>query len=528
MTADAPVAMPAGMPAGWRRHLDASDAPVGSGWPRRSQPRTCRCSVSRSAAGSTSARSTQQARWRAGPRSRSWRRSSGSSRSAACRSRRSCTRRGARWRTCRSRWLPYGVAAALHVALMLALLVVAARVGADLLGLPRRWAMLGALAWGPAAAGVASGQNTSVALLLVVLSARWLARTGGGPGGRGNGGGRCPGRVRGGRARVQAAAGGTARRAARSSAGEPSRWSGSRSPWGSSTCSASSRRAATLPGRWTGWRPSRGIRRRGPARQRLAGREPAGAARPLRQPGRAAAPGRGGLRARRRGRGAVPADPAASQHPSTRSRSRVPWAWWSARTRGSTTRRCCCPALGVLAMRATRRGWPWQDRWMFAAAYVVALTWPLGGSSASPRSSRSWSRHRSAAPQRASTSIAAGIDRAARLRQPPAVEACCCRWVAASGTRSSSSRASGTVSASGSGRGCDGECREAVERTTGSSVHPSWAAWLCWKRWASDPEDEARLSELALRAMGDIDGASRLVAPGGARRVQLSGPDPTR
>ncbi len=73
-------------------------------------------------------------------------------------------------------WLPYGAAAALHVALMTVALVLAAAWGARLLGLPPRWAVLGALAWGPAAAGVISGQNTSLALLLVVASAAGLAR----------------------------------------------------------------------------------------------------------------------------------------------------------------------------------------------------------------------------------------------------------------------------------------------------------------------------------------------------------------
>jgi hypothetical protein len=43
---------------------------------------------------------------------------------------------------------------------------------------------------------------------------------------------------------------------------------------------------------------------------------------------------------------------------------------------------------------------------------------------------------------------------------------------------------------------------------------------------AEDLEAEARLSELAARAMRDIDGAIRLVALGGARSVQLSGLEP--
>jgi hypothetical protein len=73
-------------------------------------------------------------------------------------------------------WLPFAVGAALHVAVMLALLVLAAVAAARLLDLPRTWAVLGALAWGPAAAGVVSGQNTSLALLLVSATAWALAR----------------------------------------------------------------------------------------------------------------------------------------------------------------------------------------------------------------------------------------------------------------------------------------------------------------------------------------------------------------
>lgn len=73
-------------------------------------------------------------------------------------------------------WLPYDLAAALHVALSAVLLIVAAAWGAKLLGIPRKWAILGALAWGPAAAGVISGQNTSDALLLVVAGAAGMVR----------------------------------------------------------------------------------------------------------------------------------------------------------------------------------------------------------------------------------------------------------------------------------------------------------------------------------------------------------------
>lgn len=71
--------------------------------------------------------------------------------------------------------LPYGLAGFLHFLVMLGLLLLALRLGADLLGLPTRWAVLGGLAWAPAAAGVLSGQNTSLALLLVVLAAGAMA-----------------------------------------------------------------------------------------------------------------------------------------------------------------------------------------------------------------------------------------------------------------------------------------------------------------------------------------------------------------
>lgn len=71
--------------------------------------------------------------------------------------------------------LPYGLAAALHVALMALALGAAAWFGAPLAGLPRRWALAGAFAWAPAAASVASGQNATLALLLCVLAARALA-----------------------------------------------------------------------------------------------------------------------------------------------------------------------------------------------------------------------------------------------------------------------------------------------------------------------------------------------------------------
>jgi hypothetical protein len=67
--------------------------------------------------------------------------------------------------------LPFGVAAALHFLLMLALLLLAALAWATLSPLPRQWLLVGTLAWGPAALGVIAGQNTSLALLLVAVTA---------------------------------------------------------------------------------------------------------------------------------------------------------------------------------------------------------------------------------------------------------------------------------------------------------------------------------------------------------------------
>lgn len=74
-------------------------------------------------------------------------------------------------------WLPYGLAAPLHVVLEVGALVAAAWIGGPLFGITRRCALLGVFAWAPAAAGVVSGQNTALALLLVVLVA-WALRRG--------------------------------------------------------------------------------------------------------------------------------------------------------------------------------------------------------------------------------------------------------------------------------------------------------------------------------------------------------------
>ncbi len=37
------------------------------------------------------------------------------------------------------------------------------------------------------------------------------------------------------------------------------------------------------------------------------------------------------------------------------------------------------PGIAVFARNASMRGWPWQDRWLIAAAFVIGLTWAFGG-----------------------------------------------------------------------------------------------------------------------------------------------------
>ena len=71
--------------------------------------------------------------------------------------------------------LPYDLAALVQIAVMAAALVAGTLLWAGALGLPRRWALLGALAWGPASASVASGQVDTLALLLSGAAVRLLA-----------------------------------------------------------------------------------------------------------------------------------------------------------------------------------------------------------------------------------------------------------------------------------------------------------------------------------------------------------------
>ena len=73
--------------------------------------------------------------------------------------------------------LPYDLAAALHVGLQAVALLAAAALASRVYDLPRRWTLIGAFCWAPAAAAVVSGQNSAVLLLLVVI-AGWALRRG--------------------------------------------------------------------------------------------------------------------------------------------------------------------------------------------------------------------------------------------------------------------------------------------------------------------------------------------------------------
>lgn len=72
--------------------------------------------------------------------------------------------------------LPYELAAALHVAVQALALVAAALLASRVYTIPVRWTLLGAVAWAPAAAGVVSGENSAVLLLLTVVATWALAR----------------------------------------------------------------------------------------------------------------------------------------------------------------------------------------------------------------------------------------------------------------------------------------------------------------------------------------------------------------
>jgi hypothetical protein len=264
--------------------------------------------------------------------------------------------------------LPYALAGAVHMALMAAALVGAALLGADLLGLPRRWALLGSLAWSPAAAGVLSGQNTAVALLLVVLAARaWSAGSIGWAGAAVGAVAYKPQLAAplAGLLVVRGAWRGVATLlivvalqyllgvAATGDPGWPRDWLAAvqhpaytegdlrANGWQAVSLPALLSRSAFLGPGWPSLAPLGYLL--------------------------------GGLLV-------VAALPALRRWPLVPAIALAcavglvvsPHAWVYDGT-------LLLPAVGVFAVAAARRGWPWQDRWLLAGAYALALLWPLGG-----------------------------------------------------------------------------------------------------------------------------------------------------
>ncbi len=266
--------------------------------------------------------------------------------------------------------LAYDLAALLHVLLQLAFLLAAAILGARVFGLSRGWSVLGTLAWGPAAAGVISGQNTALALLLVVLGASaleagrpWLAGLATGvlaykpqlalPIGltlawRG------AWRAVGGAVvvlgleyllGVLATGGGWA---------WPQAWLGTVQQYTVPDFIANGWQAISLPA--------------------FLGRLALGGG----EPGSFTGPALLGyllaavivLRCLPALRSWTPARAVALACAAGLLIS--PHAWVYDAT-------LLLPALAVCAVDARARGWPWQDRWLLAATYALAVTWPLGG-----------------------------------------------------------------------------------------------------------------------------------------------------
>jgi Glycosyltransferase family 87 len=263
-------------------------------------------------------------------------------------------------------WLPYDLSAALHVALMAALLIVAAAWGADLLRLPRRWAVLGALAWGPAVAGVVSGQNTPLALLLVVASGFGMLRHRDGITGFAAGilayKPQLAAPVLGllllrGRWRSVGVAGlvilgqyllGVV--AAGGNWAWPVDWVATLGQYTAADFHDNGWQAISLPALGTHLELVMGIHG-----LTLVGYAIAGLA-------------------------VIACVPALRRMPPLEALALTcalgllisPHAWVYDAT-------LLLPAMGVLAARASQGGWPWQARWLFALAWAIGLTWALGG-----------------------------------------------------------------------------------------------------------------------------------------------------
>jgi hypothetical protein len=261
--------------------------------------------------------------------------------------------------------LPYDVAGLLHTGLMLGLLLAAAAIGARLVDLPLRWALLGTLAWAPAAAGVLSGQNTSLALLLVVLAARALLN--GLEGGAGVAIGLLAYKPQLGvpflgllalRARWTALLVAVSVLALYWLAGAvasgdlvwPEAWLRTIDAYQEDDLRANGWQAISLPALGMRLELVTG----------LSGLAVAGWI-------------VGGLIV-------LACLPALRRRPIIEAVALAaacgllisPHAWVYDAT-------LLLPALGVIASRAARRGWPWQERWRLAGAFAIALSWPLGG-----------------------------------------------------------------------------------------------------------------------------------------------------
>lgn len=265
--------------------------------------------------------------------------------------------------------LPYGLAAVVHLLLMLAALVAAALLWAVLVSLrpvPRRWFVLGALAWGPAAAGVISGQNTSLALLLVVTVAWALARNHQVLAGAAAGllaykpqlGAPMMGLLLL-RARWLALAGGLAVLglhyllgvvATGGSLDWPAAWLHTVAEYQEADFAANGWQSVSLPSFGRQLELLTGL----PGLM-LAGYAVAGIVLLLCLPSMRHLPA-----------------PEAVALAAACGLLISPHAWVYDAT-------LLLPALAVMATRAQRRGWPWQERWWIAAAYIIGLTWPLGG-----------------------------------------------------------------------------------------------------------------------------------------------------
>lgn len=265
--------------------------------------------------------------------------------------------------------LPYGLAAALHLSLMLAALVAAALLWARFGGLgtvPRRWLVLATLAWGPAAAGVVSGQNTSLALLLVVIAAWALVRER--PLAAGIAAGLLAYKPQLGapmmgllllRTRWAALAVAVAMLGVHYVAGViatggtfdwPTAWLHTVAEYQQADFAANGWQSISLPSF-------------GRQLELLTG-----------------VPGLTYLGYLIAGVVLLACLPAMRRLPAAEAVALAaacgllisPHAWVYDAT-------LLLPTLAVMAARSQRRGWPWRDRWWIAVAYIVALTWPLGG-----------------------------------------------------------------------------------------------------------------------------------------------------